>query len=140
MVGLPKRELGSNQIGLGQYNERLILSLVRREPGIAKAELARITKLTPQTISVIVNRFIEDGFIVTGKKQRGKVGKPSVGLLLNPEGAFSIGVKIGRRSLDVILMAFDGTIKQGILLFTISQSRPKRYQRSKKKLQGSRHY
>lgn len=112
MVSLPKRELGSNQIGLGQYNERLILSLVRREPGIAKAELARITKLTPQTISVIVNRFIEDGFIITGKKQRGKVGKPSTGLLLNPEGAFSIGVKIGRRSLDVILMAFDGAIKQ----------------------------
>ena len=70
MVSLPKRELGSNQIGLGQYNERLILSLVRREPGIAKAELARITKLTPQTISVIVNRFIEDGFIITGKKTK----------------------------------------------------------------------
>lgn len=107
---LPKRELGSNQIGLGQYNERLLLSLVRREPGIAKAELARITHLTPQTISVIVNRFIEDGYIITGKKQRGKVGKPSTGLLLNPDGVFSIGVKIGRRSLDVILMAFDGSI------------------------------
>ncbi|MGC6517285.1 MAG: ROK family transcriptional regulator [Candidatus Puniceispirillaceae bacterium] len=107
---LPKQELGSNQIGLGQYNERLILSLVRREPGIAKAELARVTKLTPQTISVIVNRLIEDGYIITGEKQRGKVGKPSTGLLLNPEGVFSVGVKIGRRSLDVILMGFDGSI------------------------------
>ena len=109
-MSLLHRELGSNQIGLGQYNERLILSLVRREPGIAKAELARMTNLTPQTISVIVNRFIEDGYIITGEKQRGRVGKPSTGLLLNPEGAFSIGVKIGRRSLDVILMAFDGRI------------------------------
>lgn len=109
-MSLLHRELGSNQIGLGQYNERLILSLVRREPGIAKAELARMTHLTPQTISVIVNRFIEDGFIITGEKQRGRVGKPSTGLLLNPDGAFSIGVKIGRRSLDVILMAFDGKI------------------------------
>ena len=109
-MGLPKQELGSNQIGLGQYNERLVLSLVRREPGIAKAELARVTKLTPQTISVIVNRMIDDGFIITGEKQRGRVGKPSTGLLLNPEGVFSIGVKIGRRSLDVILMGFDGSI------------------------------
>lgn len=107
---LPKQELGSNQIGLGQYNERLILSLVRREPGIAKAELARVTKLTPQTISVIVNRLIDDGYIITGEKQRGRVGKPLTGLLLNPEGAFSIGVKLGRRSLDVILMGFDGSI------------------------------
>ena len=111
-MNLPKQELGSNQIGLGQYNERLILSLVRREPGIAKAELARVTKLTPQTISVIVNRMIDDGYIITGAKQRGRVGKPSTGLLLNPEGVFSIGVKIGRRSLDVILMGFDGSIKQ----------------------------
>ena len=109
-MGLPKQELGSNQIGLGQYNERLILSLVRREPGIAKAELARVTKLTPQTISVIVNRLIDGGYIVTGEKQRGRVGKPLTGLLLNPEGAFSIGVKLGRRSLDVILMGFDGRI------------------------------
>ena len=109
-MNLPKQELGSNQIGLGQYNERLILSLVRREPGIAKAELARVTKLTPQTISVIVNRMIDDCYIITGEKQRGKVGKPSTGLLLNPEGVFSIGVKMGRRSLDVILMGFDGSI------------------------------
>ena len=109
-MGLPKQELGSNQIGLGQYNERLILSLVRREPGIAKAELARMTTLTPQTISVIVNRLIDDGYIITGEKQRGRVGKPLTGLLLNPNGAFSIGVKLGRRSLDVILMGFDGSI------------------------------
>ncbi len=110
MMSLPKQELGSNQIGLGQYNERLVLSLVRREPGIAKAELARVTNLTPQTISVIVNRMIHDGYIITGEKQRGRVGKPSTGLLLNPEGVFSIGVKMGRRSLDVILMGFDGSI------------------------------
>ena len=109
-MGLPKQELGSNQIGLGQYNERLVLSLVRREPGIAKAELARVTNLTPQTISVIVNRLIDEGYIITGEKQRGKVGKPSTGLLLNKEGVFSIGVKIGRRSLDVILMGFDGSV------------------------------
>lgn len=109
-MNLPKQQLGSNQIGLGQYNERLVLSLVRREPGIAKAELARLTKLTPQTISVIVNRMIQDGYVIIGEKQRGKVGKPSTGLLLNPEGVFSIGVKIGRRSLDVILMGFDGSV------------------------------
>lgn len=107
---MARQQLGSNQTGLGQYNERLILSLVRRDPGIAKAELARVTKLTPQTISVIVNRLIEDGFVITGEKQRGKVGKPSTGLLLNPKGALSLGVKIGRRSLDIILMGFDGKI------------------------------
>lgn len=107
-----KRQLGSNQTGLGQYNERLILSLVRQQPGIAKAELARLTHLTPQTISVIVNRLIEFGYIVTGEKQRGRVGKPSTGLLLHKEGVYSLGVKIGRRSLDIILMAFDGSVVQ----------------------------
>jgi predicted NBD/HSP70 family sugar kinase len=43
---------------------------------------------------------------------RGKVGQPSVPIALNPDGAFSIGIKIGRRSLDVLLVDFVGQARE----------------------------
>ena len=103
---------GSNQMCLGQYNERLVLSLVRESKGVTKADLARMTLLTPQTVSVIVNRLLGGNYLKKGKIRRGKIGKPSTVFQLNPEGAYSIGVQIGRRSLDVVIMAFDGGICQ----------------------------
>ena len=101
---------GSNQMRLGQYNERLVLSLIREGDGSTKADLARMTRLTPQTISVIVNRLLGNGFLIKGKIKRGKVGIPSTVFQSNPTGAFSIGVQIGRRSMDVVMMSFDGSL------------------------------
>ena len=101
---------GSNQMRLGQYNERLVLSLIREGDGATKADLARMTRLTPQTISVIVNRLLRNGFLKKGKIKRGNVGKPSTVFQIDPSGAFSIGVQIGRRSMDVVMMSFDGRI------------------------------
>ena len=43
---------------------------------------------------------------------RGRIGQPSVPLALNPDGAFSIGIKIGRRSADWLLVDFTGTVRQ----------------------------
>jgi predicted NBD/HSP70 family sugar kinase len=43
---------------------------------------------------------------------RGKVGQPSVPMALNPDGAFSIGIKIGRRSLDMLLLDFTGQVRE----------------------------
>lgn len=40
--------------------------------------------------------------------QRGQVGQPSIPMSLNPNGVFSIGLKIGRRSADLVLVDFLG--------------------------------
>jgi predicted NBD/HSP70 family sugar kinase len=61
---------------------------------------------------MIAKRLLDDGLLVKGAPQRGKVGQPSVPLSLNPDGAFAIGIKIGRRSLDTLLVDFTGTRRQ----------------------------
>lgn len=99
---------GGSQGGVRQYNERLILQLIRRAGALPKAEIARMTSLTPQTISVIINRLIGEGLLAKGKRQKGKVGQPSVPIAINPSGAYAIGVKIGRRSTEVQLIDFAG--------------------------------
>jgi predicted NBD/HSP70 family sugar kinase len=101
---------GSNQSGMRAFNERLALSLVRRHGGIAKSEIARMTGLSAQTVSVIMRSLERDGLVVRGEPVRGKVGQPIVPLSLNPDGAYFMGLKIGRRSADFVLVDFCGNI------------------------------
>ena len=50
--------------------------------------------------------------MIAREKQRGKVGQPLVPFELNPDGAFSIGLKVGRRSGDLILLDLAGKIRK----------------------------
>lgn len=101
---------GTNQTGVRLYNERLVLSLIRRHGDLPKADIARMTGLSPQTISIITNALEADGLLLRGNPLRGKVGQPLVPYSLNPEGALSFGLKIGRRSVDLYLINFTGKI------------------------------
>lgn len=102
---------GTNQVGVRLYNERLILSLVRRHGALPKADIARLTGLSPQTTTVIMNRLEAEGLLVRQAKQRGKVGQPAVPYAPNPDGVFSLGLKIGRRSSDIVLLDFVGEVR-----------------------------
>ena len=101
---------GTNQTGVRLYNERLVLSLIRRHRNLPKADIARMTGLSPQTISIIINQLTDDGLLLKGAPLRGRIGQPSVPYSLNPEGAFSFGLKIGRRSVDLYLINFVGEV------------------------------
>lgn len=106
------RPRGSNQIGMSQFNERVVLQAIRLHGSMPKADLARLTNLSTQTVSLIINRLLDEGLVIKRDAQRGKVGQPSVPIALNPDGAFSIGIKIGRRSLDVLLVDFLGHTRE----------------------------
>lgn len=107
----PQRR-GTNQAGMRAYNERLVLTLVRRHGALSKTEIARMTELSAQTVSVIMRHLESDRLLRRGEPQRGRVGQPSVPLSLDPEGAFFIGFKIGRRSFDAVLVDFAGAIRR----------------------------
>jgi predicted NBD/HSP70 family sugar kinase len=104
------RPRGSNQSGMGQFNERVVLQAIRLHGSLAKADLARLTHLSTQTVSLIINRLLEQGLVLKRAPQRGKVGQPSVPIMLNADGAYFIGIKIGRRSLDLLLIDFHGEV------------------------------
>lgn len=108
---LESRMRGSNQSGLRAHNKRAVLSLIRRNGRLAKAEIARRTGLSPQTASVIMRSLEAEELVLRDQPQRGRVGQPSIPMRLNPDGAFSLGLKIGRRSVDLVLMDFVGRIR-----------------------------
>ncbi|CAN5173759.1 ROK family transcriptional regulator [soil metagenome] len=105
---------GTNQSGVRVYNERLVLSLIRRHGSLPKAEIARQTGLSPQTITIIMRQLEADGLVIKQSRQRGRIGQPSVPFALNPDGAYSLGLKIGRRSSDLVLIDFVGAVRRTI--------------------------
>jgi predicted NBD/HSP70 family sugar kinase len=106
------RPRGSNHVGMRQFNERVVLHAIRLNGSCPKAELARLTGLTAQTIGLITARLEEDGLLIRHQPVRGRIGQPSVPMALNPDGAFALGIKIGRRSADLLLVDFTGTVRR----------------------------
>ena len=102
---------GTNQSGMRDHNERLVLSLVRQSGALAKSDIARMTGLSAQTVSVIMRELEVEGLLLRQEPIRGKIGQPSIPMALNPEGAFFIGLKIGRRSAELVLIDFLGNIR-----------------------------
>jgi predicted NBD/HSP70 family sugar kinase len=105
-LGEEQFRTGSNQSGMRNYNERLIIDTVRRSGPRSKADIARMTQLSAQTVTVIVNRLIADRILMKMGSIKGKVGQPSTPIAINPDGAVSIGVKVGRRSVDLVAVNF----------------------------------
>ena len=110
----PRADLarGTNQNRVRLYNERLVLSLIRRHGSLPRAEIARLTALSAQTITVIMRALERDQLVLKQDRQRGKIGQPSIPFALNPDGAFSLGLKIGRRSSELVMMDFTGGVRR----------------------------
>ncbi|TBO30391.1 ROK family transcriptional regulator [Aquabacterium lacunae] len=107
---LPAR--GSNQVGVRQYNERVVLQAIRQHGALPKAELARLTHLSAQAVSLIIDRLLAEDLVTKQAPVRGgRVGQPSVPIALNPDGAFAVGIKVGRRSMDALLVDFTGAVR-----------------------------
>lgn len=104
------RVRGSNHEGMRQFNERIVLQAIRLHGAMPKAELARVTQLSKQTVSIIVERLLNEHLLIKQERIRGGIGQPSVPLALNPQGSFSIGIQVGRRSLEVLVADFCGHI------------------------------
>ncbi len=107
---------GINQTGVRAYNERLLLSVLQRNGALAGGDLARRTGLSPQTTSVILRKLEQDGLLQRGDtvKGQGKVGKPSVPFDIHPDGIFSMGLKIGRRSADLLVLDLKGQVREQV--------------------------
>ncbi|MCF4099355.1 ROK family transcriptional regulator [Maritalea mediterranea] len=99
---------GTNQSEMRANNERLVLTLLRYEQGLAKADIARKTGLSAQTVARLISKLSGEGLIEKGKPQKGRIGQPSTPLSLAASGAYFWGLKVGRRSVELALVDFLG--------------------------------
>lgn len=59
---------GANQVRVRAYNERLVLSLVRLYGALSKADIARRSGLSAQTVSVIMRVLEKEGLLSRGNR------------------------------------------------------------------------
>lgn len=104
------RRGGSNTSLVRDYNERAVLLCLHQTGTASKREIADRLNLTPQAMVAIVDGLENRGLVKSIGKRTGGVGQPSTLYGINPDGAFSVGVKVGRRNLNMVLANFAGEI------------------------------
>ncbi len=101
---------GSNSVNIRQFNERVVLSALRRLGQASKADLSRSVNLTHNATGMIVKELDVRGLVRDDGKRLGARGQPATLLSLDPEGAYGIGVMFGRRSIECLLVDFCGSV------------------------------
>lgn len=117
---------GSNQIRLADFNQAVILDLVRRTPGASRADLQRSSGLSSQTVSNISRRLLDENLILEGEPGNTERGRPSIPLVVNENGAYSVGVHIDPALLTVVLLDLSGDVRHKTHLRTPQATDPGR--------------
>ncbi|MDR6611938.1 ROK family transcriptional regulator [Leifsonia sp. 1010] len=102
---------GTNLPRLGDYNQAVILDLIRREPGTSRAELQRSSGLASQTVSNIARRLIDAGMVRESEPTEVIRGRPSIPLTVNADSAFAVGVHVDPALLTLVLVDVAGQVR-----------------------------
>jgi predicted NBD/HSP70 family sugar kinase len=101
---------GTNIEHARTLNRRVVFEAVRRHGAITRADLARMTRLTPQAVSNISAELRDAGLIREGNRRQGLRGQPAIELSLEPKGGYAIGLNLGHQSLSGVLVDLAGGV------------------------------
>ncbi len=77
-----------------KYNRRLILDTIRQQGSISRADIAKITKLNPSTVTRIVTDLIEQGFVQEIGYADSQGGRKPILVDLVPDAVHIIGINV----------------------------------------------
>jgi predicted NBD/HSP70 family sugar kinase len=86
-----------------ELNERIVLSLLRQEGPISRAELARRSNLSRSTVSSIIAALLENGLVRETGIGDSHGGRRPIMIEFNYQSAFVIGIELGNTTLTVLL-------------------------------------
>jgi predicted NBD/HSP70 family sugar kinase len=105
---------GTNLVRAGDHNQRVTLQAVRANGPITRAEVSTLTGLTAPAIANITTRLANDGLIMKDGRIVGARGQPATKFVVNPEGAFSIGLNIDRDHVTLLVMDLAGIVRDRV--------------------------
>lgn len=106
MLHLPK----ANRDLMRDINRNIILNLIQRRGPIARAELARISGLSPATVTGIVSELIESGLVHEMGTGESSGGRRPVLLCLNHGAGFVVGIKLMENAISSAITDLDAQI------------------------------
>lgn len=98
---------------LRQANERLVLNVVRQNPSVSRADIVRITGLSPSSVTFIVQRLERHKLLCEGvSKPHSKVGRQPTALRLRPQARLAIGVEVTLSGARIVVTDMTDAIIQ----------------------------
>lgn len=105
---------GTNLEHARSHNRRVVLEAVRLHGPISRAEIARMTTLTSQTVSNIVAELEEAGLLHAAPPRSGERGQPATPLSIDADGAYSVGLQFDHHGLTAVLVDLSGQVRQRV--------------------------
>ena len=93
-----------------QLNVSAVLKVIKDNGSLSRAEIAKLTGLTPASVTNITKLLIEDDFLIESKIGESSGGRPPIILELNPNARYVVGVGIGVGVVDVVITNLSSNI------------------------------
>jgi predicted NBD/HSP70 family sugar kinase len=118
---------GTNLGRLGDFNQAVIFESIRRaKDGVSRVELAESTGLSPQTISNVVRRLLDDALVREDRTVVSGPGKPRTVLELEANRLMAIGIHIDPGLISLVMVNLRGEVVASERLDTPSVEVPER--------------
>ncbi|MGE6716286.1 ROK family transcriptional regulator [Peribacillus frigoritolerans] len=97
-------------------NRSLILNIIREKGPISRADIAKLTKLTPPTVSSFVKELLEAEIVIERNLGESSGGRKPTLLTLSEDMFHVIGMDVGSQNIKTILTSITGkVIKKSIV-------------------------
>lgn len=93
-----------------KQNQKNILTLIKNEDGISRAQIADKLEVSRATVTNIVKELIKLKLVQESKMGKSRGGRRPMLLKLNAEGAYVIGIEWGIEAIKAILLDFEAEI------------------------------
>ena len=103
---------GANLEGASEHNRRVVLDRLRLRGPMSRADLARESSLTVQTVSNIIESLVGLGLVNAGPRVIVKRGKPAELYGIAPTGGYAIGIHIDHYETRGVLVDLRGAVLQ----------------------------
>ncbi|WP_145025356.1 ROK family transcriptional regulator [Paenibacillus sp. Y412MC10] len=91
-------------------NRSTVFELIRKHSPLSRAEIARLTGMSPTTVSRIVSELYQQDFMHETEQATTSVGRKAVMLHVNPGSVLSVGVEIDRSGIRIGIVDLDGKV------------------------------
>jgi predicted NBD/HSP70 family sugar kinase len=105
---------GTNLAQAKSHNRRVVIEAIRTNGPLSRAAIARLTALTSQTVSNIVEELERSKLLKPDAPQKVARGQPITPYSINPNGAYSIGLELERHHAAGVLTDLSGTVRARI--------------------------
>lgn len=97
-----------------RLNRDLVLRTIFSARSISRANIARLTGLTPTTVSQVVSTLYDEGLIQEIGVGESNGGKPPILVSLNPDSRYTIGLNLVQKQFIGAVVNLHGEVKETV--------------------------